>query len=58
MPYFLPVHHKRNRHGRKSSSHQRQMRNFAIFLGGLAVLAAVGVIWFLSRLHVPASPAN
>jgi putative flippase GtrA len=52
------VHHKRNRRSRKATSHQRTILYFTIFFGGLAVLVTVGVIWFLSRPHVPGSPAN
>jgi len=52
------VHHKRNRRGRKAPSHQRTILYFTLFFGGMAVVAVVAVIWFVSRLHVPGSSGN
>jgi hypothetical protein len=55
---FYGVNNKRNRRGRKATPHQKTILYFTIFFGGLAVLAAVAMVWFLSRLHIPGSPAN
>jgi hypothetical protein len=52
------VHYKRNQHGRKATSHQRTILYFTVFFGVVAVAVVVAVIWFVSRLHVPATPAN
>jgi Flp pilus assembly protein TadB len=40
------------RRKRSPSGHQKQIRAFTIFFGGLAVILFVLILWFLNRPHI------